>query len=39
MFKEIGIDISKKEFWEKGLQEVEDTYNEAYNLAKKLGKI
>ncbi len=39
MFKEIGIDISKKEFWDKGLQEVEDTYNEAYSLAKKLGKI
>jgi len=39
MFKEIGIDISKKEFWEKGLQEIEDTYEEAYNLAKKLGKI
>jgi len=39
MFKEIGIDITKKEFWEKGLQEIENTYQKAYALAKKLGKI
>jgi oligoendopeptidase F len=39
MFKEIDIDITKKEFWDKGLQEIEDTYQEAYALAKKLGKI
>ncbi len=39
MFKSIGIDISKKEFWEKGLKEIEDTYNEACELTEKLGKI
>ena len=39
MFKGIGIDISKKEFWEKGLKEIESTYNEAYKLAEKLRKI
>ena len=39
MFKDIGIDITKKEFWETGLKEIEDTYEEAYNLAKKLKKI
>ena len=39
MFKSIGIDITKKEFWEKGLKEIENTYEETYKLAKKLGKI
>ena len=39
MFKDIGIDITKKEFWGKGLKEVENTYQEAYKLAKELKKI
>ena len=39
IFKKIGIDISKKEFWEKGLKEVEELLNETENLAKKLKKI
>ena len=39
MFKDIGIDITKKTFWEKGIKEIEDTYNEVYKLAKELGKI
>ena len=39
MFKDIGIDITRKEFWEKGLKEIEDIYSKAYELAKKLEKI
>lgn len=39
IFLDLGIDISKKEFWEKGLQEVEDLLKETEKLAIKLGKI
>lgn len=39
IFKDIGIDITKQEFWEEGLKEIEDTYDEIYSLAKELGKI
>ena len=39
IFLKMGIDISKKEFWEKGLDEVENLLKETENLAKKLGKI
>ncbi len=39
IFMKMGIDISKKEFWEKGLKEVEDLLNETEALALKLGKI
>ncbi|MCD4759896.1 M3 family oligoendopeptidase [archaeon] len=39
IFKKIGIDITKKEFWETGLQEVKDLLQETQTLAKKLGKI
>jgi oligoendopeptidase F len=38
-FSSIGIDVAKKEFWELGIKEIEDSLNEAKNLAKKLGKI
>jgi len=38
-FKNIGIDINKKDFWEKGLSEVESLLKETEKLAKKLGKI
>ncbi|MEX0920238.1 MAG: M3 family oligoendopeptidase [Candidatus Pacearchaeota archaeon] len=39
IFNKIGIDISKKDFWEKGLKEVESLIDETESLAKKLGKI
>jgi oligoendopeptidase F len=39
IFLETGIDITKKEFWEEGLKEVENLLNEVETLAKKLGKI
>jgi len=39
IFIKMGIDISDKEFWNKGLDEVENLLNETENLAKKLGKI
>lgn len=39
IFKNAGIDITKKEFWENGLKEVENLLNETEKLAKKLGKI
>lgn len=39
IFNEIGIDISKKEFWEKGLEEIQDLLNETEKLAKELKKI
>ncbi len=38
-FKRIGIDITKKEFWESGIQEVRDLLKETEILAKKLKKI
>ncbi len=39
IFMKMGIDISDKEFWNKGLSEVENLLNETETLAKKLGKI
>jgi len=39
IFMELGIDITDKIFWAKGLKEVEDLVDEAENLAKRLGKI
>ena len=39
IFKKLGIDITKKEFWEQGIQEVKDLLQETQTLAKKLGKI
>lgn len=39
IFMKMGIDISKKEFWNKGLNEVEELLDETEKLAKKLGKI
>ena len=39
LFLDMGIDISKKEFWNKGLDNLEQRLVEAENLAKKLGKI
>jgi oligoendopeptidase F len=39
LFLKLGIDITKKEFWNAGLDEVEELLNEAEALAKKLGKI
>jgi len=39
IFKKIGAEISKKEFWDKGLKEIEILLDYAEELAKKLGKI
>lgn len=39
IFKKIGIDITDKKFWEKGLGKIETSLKEAEKLAKKLGKI
>lgn len=39
IFKSIGIDITKKEFWLSGLKEVQNLLEETEKLAKKLGKI
>lgn len=39
IFMKMGIDISDKEFWNKGIDEVEKLLDEAESLAKKLGKI
>ncbi|PKL52115.1 MAG: hypothetical protein CVV37_02790 [Nitrospira bacterium HGW-Nitrospira-1] len=39
IFKNLGIDITDKTFWEKGLDEVEMLLEETTALAKKLGKI
>jgi oligoendopeptidase F len=39
IFKNIGIDMEKKEFWDKGLDEVETLLKETEKLAKKLKKI
>jgi oligoendopeptidase F len=38
IFRKLGIDITDKQFWEKGLEEVETLLNETTSLAKKLGK-
>ncbi|MCL4367177.1 M3 family oligoendopeptidase [Patescibacteria group bacterium] len=37
IFKQLGIDITKEEFWKEGLQEIEDLLNQAEKLSKKLG--
>jgi oligoendopeptidase F len=39
IFAKLGIDITDKEFWNKGLEEIEKLLNETETLAKKLGKI
>ena len=39
IFQKLGVDITKKEFWDKGLDEVEALLQETTTLAKKLGKI
>ena len=39
IFQKLGVDITKKEFWNKGLNEVEALLQETTTLAKKLGKI
>ena len=38
-FMQLGIDINDKEFWNKGLEEVESLLEETRELAQKLGKI
>jgi oligoendopeptidase F len=39
IFMKIGIDITKKDFWDKGLNEVENLLDETEELARKLGKL
>ena len=39
IFLKLGIDITKKEFWNKGLDEIDALLKETEELAKKLGKI
>jgi oligoendopeptidase F len=39
IFKNLGIDITDKSFWDKGLDEVEDLLEETTELARKLKKI
>ncbi len=39
IFAKTGIDITNKEFWNKGLDEIENLLNETEELAKSLGKI
>ena len=39
IFSRLGIDISDKQFWDKGLDEVENLLDETEHLAKRLGKI
>lgn len=39
IFGRLGIDISDKRFWDKGLDEVENLLDETEQLAKRLGKI
>ncbi len=39
IFKNLGIDISDKDFWHQGLDEVTNLLKETEQLAKKLGKI
>jgi len=38
IFKKLGTDISDKNFWDKGLNEIENLLQETEKLAKKLGK-
>ena len=39
IFMNMGIDISKNDFWEKGIGEVENLFDETKKLARKLKKI
>jgi oligoendopeptidase F len=39
IFKNLGIDITQKEFWDKGIDEIEGSLKEITALAKKLGKL
>jgi oligoendopeptidase F len=39
IFLKLGIDITDKQFWNRGLEEIEKLLNETEALAKKLGKI
>jgi len=39
VFAKAGIDITKKEFWNKGLEEIDEALKETEKLAKKLKKI
>jgi oligoendopeptidase F len=39
IFRRLGIDITDKLFWDKGLDEVENLLDETEHLAKQLGKI
>jgi oligoendopeptidase F len=39
IFAKLGVDITDKTFWDKGMDEVEALLNETEALAKKLGKI
>ena len=39
IFKALGIDITKKEFWDSGLDKIESLLDKTEELAKKLGKI
>jgi oligoendopeptidase F len=39
IFRNMNIGVSSKEFWNKGIDEVEDLLNETEKLAKRLGKI
>jgi oligoendopeptidase F len=39
IFAKMGIDITDRGFWEKGIGEIEKLLCEAEDLAKKLGKV
>ena len=39
IFSRLGIDISDKLFWDKGLDEIEKLLDDTEHLAKRLGKI
>ena len=39
IFKKLGIDIAKREFWLSGLKEIEELLKKTEELAKRLGKI
>lgn len=39
IFKNIGIDIARKNFWDESLDEVEKLLEDTINLARKIGKI
>lgn len=39
IFADMGVDITDKQFWTQGLDEIEELLNQTEKLAKKLGKI